>query len=256
MLNQKRDNNPIQNRHLYIFVLIGILLSGCAVAPNPSIDVYIEPIEGRTNTKVNPETKAVTMLQDGVAVTLEPLDEVEIFELTEEPHINPYIIVDRGGNVEPIYTVFELTVHNVKTPRVVVEESALLIDRNGAQYANLPYDYFENLYNNVSESENNASPTRTYPYPYHPYHRHYPYYQTYIDTAALKEGQTVVADSLFESGKLFKGAKRRGLIIFDRLNYETTEMRVIVTDITVENSDGKKEKLRFNFDFRQIVAEK
>jgi hypothetical protein len=239
-----------------VLILIGALLVGCAVAPQPSVDVYIEPIEGRTDTKIHPETGAVTMQQKGVAVTIEPLDEVEIFELTDDPRINPYLIVGNRGNVEPIYTVFEMTVHNLDTPRVLVEESATLIDRNGAQYANLPYDYFEDLYDNVTRSDQNALPTRTYPHYHPPYHSRYPYYRTYLDTAALEEGQAIVAESLFESGKLFKGAKRRGLLIFDRLNTDNTEMRIIVTDISVVNSDSKQEKLKFKFDFRQVVAEK
>ena len=239
-----------------ILILVSVLLASCAVVPQPSVEVYIEPIEGQTNTKINPETGAVTMLQKGVAVTIEPLDEVEIFELTDDPRINPYLIVGRRGDVEPIYTVFEMTVHNLDTPRVLVEESAILIDRNGAQYANLTYDYFEDLYDNVTPSEHNVLPARTYPHHHSPYHRYYPYSQTCLDMAALEEGHAVVAESLFESGKLFKGAKRRGLLIFERLNLDNTEMRIIVPEINVVRSDGKQEKLKFKFDFRQVVSEK
>jgi len=247
---------PTQLLYFGVLILVGALLVGCAVAPQPSIDVYIEAIEGQTNTKIDPETGAVTVLQKGVAVTIEPLNEVEIFELTDDPRINPYLIVGNRGNVEPIYTVFQMTVHNLDTPRVLVEESATLLDKNGAQYANLPYDYFEDLYDNVTRSENNALPTRTYPHYHPPYHSYYPYYRTYLDVAALEEGQAVVAESLFESGKLFKGAKRRGLLIFDRLDLDNTELRVIVPEISVVNSDSKQEKLKFNFDFRQVVTEK
>lgn len=232
-----------------ILILLTSILIGCAVAPQPMVEVYLQPIEANINTKIDPETGAVTVLQKGVAVTIEALDEVEIFNLTDDPRINPYIIVDNRGRVEPIYTVFDLTVHNLESSRVLVEESAMLIDKNGAQYANLPYDYFDDLYGSVNRSENNPHNPSTYPH-------HYPYYQTYLDIASLEEGQSVVAESLFESGKLFKGAKRRGLIIFERLNVDTTDMRVTVPEIVIVHSDGKEEKLKFNFDFRQIVAEK
>lgn len=245
---------PTRYLHFGILILVAMLVVGCAVVPRPSVEVYIEPIEGHTNAKVDPETGAVTIQQKGVSVTIEPLDEVEIFALTDDPRINPYLVVGRGGNVEPIYTVFELTVRNLNTPRVLVEESAMLIDRNGAQYANLPYDFFEDLYDNATRSENNAATTSQHPHYHSPYHRHYPYYQTYVDIAALKESQAVLAESLFDSGKLFKGAKRRGLIIFDRLTPDTTDMRIVVPEITVIDSDGKHEKLKFNFDFRQIIA--
>ena len=228
-----------------IMFVIAVLLAGCAVVPQPMVEVYLEPVEISDNTKINPESGAVTVLQNGVAVTIEALDEVEIYQLTDDPRINPYIIVDSRGNVESIYTVFDLTVHNLESSRVLVEESAMLIDKNGAQYANLPYDYFEDLYDSVNLSGNNTRNQSTYPY-----------YHTYFDVASLEESQAVVAESLFESGKLFNGAKRRGLIIFERLNVDTTDMRITIPEIVTVNSDGKEEKLKFDFDFRQIVVEK
>ena len=251
-----RKSSNLQYLHYYVLFCVSVLLGGCAVTPQPSLDIYIEPIEGNANTKVDPTTGAVTMLQNGVAVTLEPLNEIDIFALTDDHRINPYLIVEKNGKVEPIYTVFEMTVHNIETPRVIVEESAILIDRNGAQYANLPYDYFKELYDNVTEVENDVSHTGAYPNYYHPYYRHYPDYRTELDMAALEEGHAVVAESLFESGKLFKGAKRRGLLIFDRLNLDTTDMRIIVPEINVVHSDAKQKKLKFKFDFRQVIAEK
>ncbi len=231
--------------------ILTLLYVGCAVVPQPDIDVFIEPISGQTDTKVNSQTGAITMQKNGVAVTLEPLDEVEMFSLTDDPDINPYLIVERSGNVEPIYTVFLMTVHNLNTPRVIVEESAQLIDRNGAQYANLPFDYFEDLYGSVTNTEQNALQSRTIPH-YHPY---YPYYRTYLDIESLEAGREFAAESLFESGKLFKGAKRSGLIVFDRLNRDTVDMRIIVPEISIIHSEEKHEKLKFNFDFKQVIAE-
>ena len=233
--------------NLTILIFAGLMLYGCAVAPQPSIDIFIEAVEGQANSKIDPVTGAVTIVQNGVAVTIEPLDEVEIYALTDNPHINPYVAVGNRGNVEPLYTIFDVTVLNIDTPRVLVEESATLIDKNGAQYANLPYAFFKDLYENFNESEYNANQYARYP--------HYPRYHSYLDVASLEEGHAIVAESLFESGKLFRGAKKRGLLIFDRLHHDTTDMRVIVSDVRIVDSDGKQEKLQFNFDFRQVVAE-
>ena len=242
----------INSAYQFITVLIiTVLFVGCAVVPQPNIDVLIEPITGQTDTKVNPQTGAITMQKNGVAVTLEPLDEIEMFSLTDDPDVNPYLIVESSGNVEPIYTIFHLTVHNLNTPRVIVEESAQLIDRNGAQYANLPFDYFDDLYGSVTNTEQNELQSRTIPH----YHPIYPHYRSYLDIASLEAGQEFAAESLFESGKLFKGAKRSGLIAFERLNRDSTELRIIVPGITIVHSDDKQEKLKFNFDFRQVIAE-
>lgn len=242
--------NLVFNSGIMIFFL-GLIV-GCAMTPQPTIDVFIEPIESSTNTSMNPETGAVTIVQKGVAVTIRPLDEVELFSLTENPRINPFIIVENNGNVTPIYTVFELVVHNLESSRVLVDESALLIDHGGAQYANLPYDYFKDLYQNVDENGQTAIPPSHHPY----VRRNYPFYQTYLDLEALKDGHAIVAESLFESGKLFHGAKRRGYIVFDKLGLDTTDMRIIIPQIRIVVSDNKQEKLKFKFDFRQVVAEK
>ena len=237
--------------NLCLLILTGIMLFGCAVAPQPSIDIFIEAVEGQANSKIDPVTGAVTTVQKGVAVIIEPLDEVEIYALTDNPHINPYVVVDRGGNVEPIYTIFDVTVLNIDTPRVLVDESATLIDKNGAQYANLPYAYFKDLYENIDKSEYNSNQHSRYPH----YYSHYPRYHSYLDVESLEEGHAIVAETLFESGKLFKGAKKRGLLIFDRLHNDTTDLRIIVSDIHVVDSNGKQEKLKFKFDFRRVVAE-
>ena len=236
----------------FVMLLLGIvMLVGCAIAPKPEIDVFIQPVEGQTDTKIDPQTGAVTIQKNGVAVTLEPLDEIEMYSLTDDPQINPYLVIENNGNVEPIYTVFFMTVHNLTTPRVVVEEFAQLIDRNGAQYANLPFDYFEDLYGSVTKADHNTLQSRTIPH-YHPY---YPYYRSYMDIASLEAGQEFAAESLFESGKLFKGAKRSGLIAFERLNRDSTELRIVVPGITIVHSEEKQEKINFNFDFKQVIAE-
>lgn len=235
-----------------LLLLTGALLAGCAATPQPSIDVYIEPIAGRFNAQISAETGAATVAKNGVAVTIKPLDEVELFTLTEDPKMNPYLIVERNGTVEPIYTVFEIIVHNRENRRVLVDDTAVLIDANGAQYANFPNDYFDSLYDNVNISHSQpwgaADPYTATAYPYY-----YGYYQSYVDAEALEWGRIVIEDSIFESGKLFSGAKRSGLLIFDRLESHATDLRIVVPGVRIVRSDGKEDKLNFKIDFRQVL---
>ena len=235
-----------------LLLLTGVLLGGCAVAPQPSIDAYIEPIAERFNAQINPETGAAVVVKEGVAVSIKPIDEVELFGLTEDPRMNPYLIVERNGAVEPIYTVFEMIVHNRDNNRVVVEDMAMLIDANGAQYANLSSDYFDSLYDNVNIAQ--SAPWHAgYPYGSAAYHSYYGYYQSYVDAEALEWGRFVIEDSLFESGKLFSGAKRSGFIIFDRLERDATEIRVVVPEVRIVQPNGKEDTLKFKIDFRQVL---
>ncbi len=235
-----------------LLLTIGVLLGGCTVAPQPSIDAYIEPIAERFNTQINPETGAATVVKEGVAVSIKPIDEVELFGLTEDPRMNPYLIVEKNGAVEPIYTVFEMITHNRDNNRVVVEDMAILIDANGAQYANLSSGYFDSLYDNVNVARSDpwraASPYGSMAYP-----SHYGHYQSYVDAEALEWGQIVIEDTLFESGKLFSGAKRSGFLIFDRLDREATEIRIVVPEIRIVHSNGREDKLNFKIDFRQVL---
>ena len=173
-----------------LLLLIGTLLAGCAAAPYPSVEVYMEPIPERFNVQIHPETGAATVVKKGVAVTIEPLDEVELFELTEDPKVNPYLIVERNGAVEPIYTVFEITVHNRENRRVLFDDRAVLIDGSDTQYANLPIDYFDSLYDNVDQPHNDPW-AMGYPYTPITYHSYYGYYQSYVDAEALEWGRMV-----------------------------------------------------------------
>ena len=236
-----------------LFLLTGTLLAGCAVAPQPSIDVYMEPITGRFNAKIDAETGAATVVKNGVAVTLKPLDELELFALTEDPKMNPYLIVERNGTVEPIYTVFELIVHNREHRRVLVGDIAILMDANGAQYANLPNDYFDSLYDDVNISQRDPWQAAYHPYAAPVYPSYYGYYRSYVDAEALEWGRIVIEDGIFERGKLFSGAKRSGFLIFDRLESHATDLRIIAPDVRIIRSDGKEDKLEFKIDFRQVL---
>ena len=235
-----------------LLLFTGALLAGCAVAPQPSIDVYMEPIIGRFNAQINAETGAATVVKKGVAVTVKPLDEVELFGLTEDPKMNPYLIVQRNGAVEPIYTVFEITIHNRENRRVLFEDTAVLMDANGAQYANLPNDYFDSLYDDVNLSQNDPWHA-AYPYAATAYPAYYGYYQSYVDAEALEWGRIVIEETVFERGKLFSGAKRSGFLIFDRLESHATDLRITVPGVRIIRSDGKADKLEFKVDFRQVL---
>ena len=237
-----------------MLLLIGVLSAGCAVPPQPSVDVYMEPIAGRFSAQIDPESGAATVEKKGIAVTIKPFDEVELFALTEDPRVNPYLLVGKSGDVEPIYTVFDITVHNRDNRRVLVDDTAILIDGNGVQYANLSNDYFDSLYDNVDLSQRN---TWAGGYPYVPtaygYYPYYGHYQSYIDAEALELGRIVIEDHIFEDAKLFSGAKRSGFLIFDRLERAATDIRIVVPQVRIVHPNGKEDKLEFKIDFRQVL---
>ena len=262
---------------LGIFALITAISISVGCAPKPQIEIYMEPIAGREWAQVDVETGSISVEQHDVQITLEPLDEVELFELTEDPRINPYLGIDRWGNVEPLYTVFGIFIENRSNSRVVIDSTAILIDLNGEQYASLPYDYFKEVYENVRPRTVAFYDTGyRYPYPrsyyrspyryyHHPYnyrlgyrHRYrYPYtprvYDYYPDPAAVDHERLVARETVFDRSQLFSGAQREGLLVFDRLDIGATDVKVVLPEVQIIKKKKKRSKSDFVFDFRQVV---
>ena len=69
--------------------------------------------------------------------------------------------------------------------------------------------------------------------------------QSYVDAEALEWGRVVIEDSIFESGKLFSGAKRGGFLIFDQLERSATDLRIVVPGVRIVHSNGKEDQLEF-----------
>ena len=263
----------IYRKFLSILTLITTIsiLVGCA--PKPQIEIYMEPVAGREHAQIDAETGSISVEHRDVQITLEPLDAVELFELTEDSRINPYLGIDRWGNVEPLYTVFGIHIENRSKSRVIVDSTAILIDLNGEQSASLPYDYFKELYENVrprTVAFYDSGYRYRYPYPrsyyYHPYnyrlgyryHHRYPHtpyrvYDYYPDPAAANHERLVARETVFDGGQFFAGAQRKGLLVFDRLDIGTTDVKVILPDVQIINRKRKQSKSDFVFDFRQVV---
>lgn len=254
--------------------VISILFLGFIVgcAPKPYVEIYMEP-QPSENAIIDERTGAITVEKEGVEITLKPLDEAELFEITEDPDINPYVDVERWGNVVPIYTVFSIHVKNNRESRVVIGPLAIMIDENGDQYASLPYDYFKDLYGKgrIRHTEVIHRPLyyRPYywwrPYRYHYYRHyrwHYPYgyyyrpdyvrrYVTYEDPHLLR---LTARETVFDGAKLFSGAKRDGLLVFEKLDEGATDVRVVIPEVEIYEDKELKEKIDFHFNLRQIVS--
>lgn len=251
-------------------------LTGCGLKQH--IDVYMEPVAEGEKAQINPQAGSITVEQKGVRITLEPLDSAKLAELIEHPRINPFVVSDGrnsdGRNLVPLYTVFGVRVRNVDNRRVVIDETGFLIDAHGDQYASLPYSFFSDVYDSPSPRTvvyRDIGYRDSYPYPrslyrspyrhyfyghHHRYRYHPPYrvYHTYPDPYDLNDARSVARDTIFEGGKLFRGAKRSGLLVFDRLDLEATDVSVIIPNVIIMNGDGSRSKVDFEFDFRQVVA--
>jgi hypothetical protein len=256
-------------KFLGVFALITAIsiLVGCA--PKPYVEMYMEPVPGREQAQIDAQTGSISVEQRGVQITLEPLDEVELFELTEDARINPYVRIDRWGNVEPLYTVFGIRIENTGNPRVIVDPMAILVDQNGEQYASFPYDYFKELYENArprTVAFHDIGYRYSYPIPrsyyrsLYRYHYGYPYryppyrvYDYYPDPNAVNHERMVARETVFDGGRLFSGAKRDGLLVFDRLDVAATDVKVILPEVLIIDKDKKRSKVDFEFDFRQVV---
>ena len=132
---------------LALIITVGIL-AGCSA--KPYAEIYMEPVADDADTEVNAKTGSITVEQQKVRITLKPLDEVELYNLTKDSDVNPYIDVSTWGNVKPLYTVFEIHIENLNNQRVEFDQAVVLVDEDGVQYNSLSYEDFKDLYTHAS----------------------------------------------------------------------------------------------------------
>ena len=250
-------------RSLEIFCLVGLICVFFGCGAKPEIDIYIEPVAGREGIEINQQLGSVAIEQNGVAIMIEPLDEVEVYELVAEGEINPYLRIGRWGQVDPLYTVFEIRVKNLDHSRVAIDNMAILIDEDGTQYGSLPYDYFKDLYRNARTTDIYRS---AYPYRYQYGRFNNPYYDPYYDnrmfrttsggSQKVQSAQMVARETVFDGGKIFRDGQRSGLLVFDLLDREAKDLKLIVPEVMIFDQDRLKTKMDFAFDFQQIIGDK
>ena len=250
-------------RPLEIFCLVGLVCVFVGCGAKPEIDIYIEPVAGREGTEINQKLGSVAIEQNGVAIMIEPLDEVEVYELLAEDEINPYLRIGRWGKVDPLYTIFEIRVKNLDHPRVAIDNMAILIDEDGTQYGSLPYDYFKDLYKNVRTT---GIYQNAYPYRYQYGRFNTPYYDPYYEnrisrttsygSPEVHSAQMIARETVFDGGKIFRNGQRSGLLVFDLLDRDAKDLKLIVPEVMIFDQDRLKTKMDFAFDFRQIIGEK
>jgi hypothetical protein len=228
------------------------MIASCGVKTR--VDIYMEPVASG-NEYLDTKTGAITVEKEEVSITVEPLDASDLILLTDDEDINPYIDVNFWRHARPLYTIFDINIHNNGDSRVVVDSPAILIDENGEQYASLPYDYFKDIYGGAYKRHTEI----VYPVyyrPYYPYRYHYrPYYIRRVSNRNVQERRLVARETIFDGAKLFSGARRGGLLAFERLSEGATDVRLVIPEVTVY--DGRrKQKLDFEFYFRQVVSVK
>ncbi len=234
-----------------IILFFGLMIVSCGVKAR--VDIYMEPV-ATGNEHLDTKTGAMTIEKEGVSITVEPLDASDLLLLTDDKDINPYIDVNFWRYASPLYTVFDINIHNKRDSKVVVDSPTILIDENGEQYASLPYDYFKDIYGAAPRAHTQiVYPDYRYGY-YYPY-RYSPYYIRRVSNTNVQGRRLVARETVFDGAKLFSGAKRGGLLVFERLDESATDVRLAIPEVVVY--DGRrKQRLDFEFNFRQIVSVK
>ena len=251
-------------KRLFLILPLAILL-GCAA--KPVITSLVEPLPAE-GARIDERTGAVTIEKRGVAISLKPLDTSELLALTDDPDINPFIEKSFWGKVRPLYAVFDMVVRNKSKNKVVVDPFAVLITENGDQYGSLPYEYFKDILGTVvGEKVVVYVPVRYrwwydpyldvwYYRPFwRPYWRHWWYERCYLRRVTYEEARMlrlVARQTIFDGAKLFPGAKRRGLIVFERLPEEVREFKVVIPEVRIYRRGAKRpERIDFEFKFRR-----
>lgn len=257
-------------------LLPSLLLLGCG--PKAQVAMYMQPVASDDEYTLDETSGTLQVEKQGVHVHVRALDTAELLQLAEDDDWNPYVEVNTWGKVTPLFTVFEIMVDNQRESRVHVGPTALLIDANGAQYGSLPYDFFKDTYdtqtyertevyhsyygrsayvNPYSYSWRGRSyhPLRYTPYAhYRPYPRSYYVRRTTNQEAPLR--RLTARETMFQGAKLFPGAHRDGLLVFERIDEGADDVRLVLPDVVVYSGKGRArgKTIEFTFDFRQVVT--
>jgi len=257
---------------LPLLILTAVLsLAGCAA--KPQITALIEPVPTGKELRIDERTGAITVEKEDIAITIKPLDTRELMALTDDIDINPYIEKGFWGKVRPLYTVFDLSIHNKSRNKVVVDPIAQLITENGDQYASLPYEYFKDILGTVYGRKVIVYVPVRYRWWYDPYwdvwyykpywrpwgYRYpwygWPYYCTRtVSYDELRALRAVVRDTIFDGAKLFPGARRHGLLVFEPIPGDVSEFRLIIPEVRIyRRGRGRPRRIDFQFHFKQRV---
>ena len=77
---------------LALIIASGIL-AGCGV--KPYAEIYLEPVADGAAAEVDAKTGSITVQQQGVRITLKPLDEVDLYNLTKDSDITGLFLSHR-----------------------------------------------------------------------------------------------------------------------------------------------------------------
>ncbi len=252
-----------------------LFVVGCG--PKARVSIYMEPVASDDEYILDKEAGILTVEKSGVRISVRALTAADLLELAEDEDWNPYLQVNTWGKVTPLFSVFEIRVENLRESRVHVGPVAMLIDANGAQYASLSYDFFKDTYDTRTYEQTEVYHTYQSPYyrsPYSYYWRGYnyrPLYYTpywsyyprprsyYVRRTTNQEAplrRLTARETLFQGAKLFPGAHRSGLLVFERIDEGAEDVRLVIPEVVTYRGKSRKQAktMEFTFDFRQIVA--
>lgn len=265
-------------RLILLLTLAGGLLFGCG--PKARVDIYLEPVAADDEYTIDQTTGTLEVEKEGVRIRVRALDTADLLLLAEDEDWNPYVRVSTWGRVTPLFTVFQIEVENQRETRVEVGPTALLIDADGSQYASLPYDFFKDTYDTRTYERTEVYhsyydwydwywPYRRYPYYYWRGRAYYPLYYTpywyyhprprsyYVRRTTNKEAplkRLTARETLFQGAKLFPGARRSGLLVFERIEEGAQDLRLVIPEVRIFRKGRKRPvEIAFTFDFRQVV---
>jgi len=173
------------------------------------------------------QTQAVSREKEGIRVTAEFYNQAKLETVTDVIAHNPFV-----NEWRVVCTVFELQVENKREGKITVDPSkCVILDGLGHQLNALTVGDFERWYPTTSTH------SLTYSYVFNEYTPTVVYTPDYYR-------RKVVQEKLLKGGELYPGVKTTGLIAFEIINAEASQVTVIVPVVT---EDGRRVEFTFPF---------
>lgn len=223
----------------YLFFLLFVLV-GCG--PSIKTIIKMQPITGYDAEgiadayKLNESDLSVSLEKENVKITVAFQNRDKLEGLSKTLSTNPFV-----NENKMFFTVFLITIENNRKDKIYFDPlKCVILDGLGNQFNGLSSETFRSLYPTTSTQY------YTYSYVFDEYTPNTTYTDDYYKRISA-EGK------LIKAGDIYSGVKKTGLLVFEKISREATNITFLIPAITLYDGNTEISKIDFKFQFLQEV---
>ena len=217
-----------------LLLILLILISGCG--PSIKTIIKMQPILGYDAYKLDESDSSVSLTKDDVKVTVAFQDRNKLEGMSKSISTNPFLSENKI-----FFTIFSLTIENNRKDKISFDPvKCVILDGLSGQFNGLTVETLRSLYPST------YTQYYTYSYVFDEYSPNLAYTDDYYK-------RRVAEEKMIKGGEVYPGVKRNGLLVFDRISREATNITLLIPAVTLYKGNEETAKIDFKFQFLQEV---